>query len=172
MYDDIRNHGGNPIMWKTGHSIIKKKMKETKAELAGEMSGHIFFSDRYLGYDDATYAALRLAEIVAKKPPPISSLLSDIPRTYSTPEIRVESPDHIKFEIVKRATEIFREKYNVIDIDGARVVFDDGWGLIRASNTQPALVLRFEALTEERLEEIRQLIESTLADIKKNMQKD
>ena len=172
MYDDIRNHGGNPIMWKTGHSIIKKKMKETAAELAGEMSGHIFFSDRYLGYDDATYAALRLAEIVAKSKAPISTLLSDIPKTYSTPEIRVESPDDIKFEIVKRATEIFREKYNVIDIDGARVVFEDGWGLIRASNTQPALVLRFEALTVERLEEIRQLIESTLTNIKKNMQKD
>jgi phosphomannomutase/phosphoglucomutase len=169
LYDDIEKHGGNPIMWKTGHSLIKKKMKETKAELAGEMSGHIFFSDRYFGYDDATYASLRLIEILASTGKRIEELLEGVPKTFSTPEIRVESPDDKKFEIVKRATEIFRKAHKVIDIDGVRVVFDDGWGLIRASNTQPALVLRFEALTENRLKEIQQLVESTLSDIKKNM---
>ena len=169
MYDDIEKHGGNPVMWKTGHSLIKKKMKETKAELAGEMSGHIFFSDRYFGYDDATYASLRLIEILSNTGKRISELLDGVPKTFSTPEIRVESPDDKKFEIVERATERFKKTNKVIDIDGVRVLYDDGWGLIRASNTQPALVLRFEALTENRLKEIRQLVESTLSDIKKNV---
>ncbi len=165
MYDDIEKHGGRAIMWKTGHSLIKKKMKEEKAELAGEMSGHMFFSDRYFGFDDATYASCRLLEILSSSDKTMSDLLQDIPKTFTTPEIRVECPDNIKFEVVEKVTAFFRKNYNVIDIDGVRVLFDDGWGLVRASNTQPALVLRFEAMTEKRLEEIRELIESRLADI-------
>jgi phosphomannomutase/phosphoglucomutase len=168
MYDDIEKHGGRAIMWRTGHSLIKKKMKEEKAELAGEMSGHVFFADRYFGYDDATYASCRLLEILTKTQKKISDLLSDVPKTYSTPEIRVECPDDKKFNVVAKVTEYFREKYDIIDIDGVRVLFEDGWGLVRASNTQPALVLRFEALSEARLLEIRNLVESTLADIKTN----
>lgn len=167
MYDDIEKHGGRAIMWKTGHSLIKKKMKEENAELAGEMSGHMFFADRYFGYDDATYASCRLLEILTKTGKKISELLSDVPRTYTTPEIRVECPDDKKFVVVQKITDYFRERYNVIDIDGVRVLFEDGWGLVRASNTQPALVLRFEALSESRLSEIRKLVESTLADIQK-----
>jgi len=166
MYDDIENHGGNAIMWKTGHSLIKKKMKEEKAELAGEMSGHIFFADRYFGYDDAIYASCRLLEILTKTGKRISELLADVPPTYSTPEIRVECPDDRKFGVVEKVTEHFRKGYNVIDIDGVRVLFEDGWGLVRASNTQPALVLRFEALSESRLAEIRNLVESVVADIR------
>jgi len=167
MYDDIEKHGGRAIMWRTGHSLIKKKMKEEKAELAGEMSGHMFFADRYFGFDDATYASCRLLEILTQTGKKISELLSDVPKTFSTPEIRVECPDDKKFAVVKKATEFFRTRYNVIDIDGVRVLFDDGWGLVRASNTQPALVLRFEAISEDRLSEIRNLVESVLADIQK-----
>ncbi len=165
MYDDIEKHGGRPIMWKTGHSLIKKKMKEENAELGGEMSGHIFFSDRYFGFDDAIYASCRLLEILTNTGKKISELLSDLPITYSTPEIRVDCPDDKKFSVVKKATEFFRNRYKIVDIDGVRVLFEDGWGLVRASNTQPALVLRFEALSESRLLEIRNLVESTLDDI-------
>ena len=167
MYDDIEKNGGNPIMWRTGHSLIKKKMKEEKAELAGEMSGHMFFSDRYFGFDDATYAACRLLEILADSGKTVSQLLSDVPKTYSTPEIRVECPDNIKFDVVSKVTAHFKKEYKVIDIDGARVLFDTGWGLVRASNTQPALVLRFEALSEKRLREIKNTVETALEDIKK-----
>ena len=166
MYDDIEKHGGRAIMWKTGHSLIKQKMKQENAALAGEMSGHIFFSDRYLGFDDAVYASCRLIEILADTGKKISELLSDIPKTYSTPEIRVECPDNKKFALVDKVTEYFQKDYNVIDIDGVRVLFDDGWGLVRASNTQPALVLRFEALTKERLEEIKNLVETVLEEMK------
>ena len=165
MYDDIEKHGGRAIMWKTGHSLIKQKMKEENAELAGEMSGHMFFADRYFGFDDATYASCRLLEILASGEKTISQMLADVPKTFNTPEIRVECPDDIKFDVVRKTTDFFRERYDVIDIDGVRVLFDDGWGLVRASNTQPALVLRFEAMTEPRLAEIRELVESTLADI-------
>jgi len=167
MYDDIEKHGGRAIMWKTGHSLIKSKMKEENAELAGEMSGHIFFKDRYFGYDDAIYASCRLIEILSKTGKRISELLADVPVTYTTPEIRVECPDDKKFGVVEKITDYFRKKYNVIDIDGVRVLFDDGWGLVRASNTQPALVLRYEAMTEKRLSEIRNLLESVLANIRK-----
>ena len=166
MYDDIEKHGGRAIMWKTGHSLIKQKMKQENAALAGEMSGHMFFADRYLGFDDAIYASCRLIEILANTGKKISELLADIPKTYSTPEIRVECPDDKKFGLVEKVTEYFRKKYNVIDIDGVRVLFDDGWGLVRASNTQPALVLRFEALTRERLEEIQNLIEGVVEEMK------
>ncbi len=167
MYDDIEKHGGRAIMWKTGHSLIKKKMKEEGAALAGEMSGHMFFADRYFGFDDATYAACRLLEILASTGQTISQLLADVPETFTTPEIRVDCPDHLKFEVVRRVADVFKKDYRIIDIDGVRVLFDDGWGLVRASNTQPALVLRFEASTPERLEEIRHLMEGVLADISK-----
>ncbi len=168
LYDDIEKNGGRAIMWRTGHSLIKKKMKEEHAELAGEMSGHMFFADRYLGYDDATYASLRLLEILSGTDKSLSELLSDIPKTYTTPEIRVECPDDKKFTVVKNITQYFSTRHKVIDIDGVRVLFEDGWGLVRASNTQPALVLRFEAISEKRLSEIRSLIESVLSEIQKN----
>jgi phosphomannomutase/phosphoglucomutase len=170
LYDDIEKNGGRAIMWKTGHSLIKQKMKMEQAELAGEMSGHIFFSDRYFGFDDAVYASCRLLEILASTGKKISDLLADIPKTFSTPEIRVECPDHIKFAVVENVTAYFKERHDVIDIDGVRVLFSDGWGLVRASNTQPALVLRFEAMTESRLQEIRELVESVLRDIQKQIQ--
>ncbi len=165
MYDDIEKHGGRAIMWKTGHSLIKQKMKEEAAELAGEMSGHMFFKDRYLGYDDAIYASCRLLEILTRSGQKISELLADVPKTYTTPEIRVACPEALKFKLVEQVTDYFRDNYNVIDIDGVRVLFDDGWGLVRASNTQPVLVLRFEAMSKSRLDEIRELIESKLAEI-------
>ena len=163
MYDDIRKHGGHAIMWRTGHSLIKAKMKEENAALAGEMSGHIFFKDRYFGYDDAIYASCRLLEILSDTGKTLSDLLTDVPHTHTTPEIRVECPDDKKFKVVERVTEHFRKDHEVIDIDGVRFQFEDGWGLVRASNTQPALVMRFEALSEERLAEIRQLAESVVA---------
>jgi phosphomannomutase/phosphoglucomutase len=165
LYDDIEARGGRAIMWKTGHSLIKQKMKEVQAELAGEMSGHLFFSDRYFGYDDAVYAACRLLEILATSKKTIGELLADVPKTYSTPEIRMDSPDKIKFEVVRRVTEYFRKREKVIDIDGVRVLFSDGWGLVRASNTQPALVLRFEAMSQQRLDEIQTTVEGVLTDI-------
>lgn len=165
MYDDITSHGGRAIMWKTGHSLIKEKMKIEKAELAGEMSGHMFFADRYFGFDDAIYATCRLLEILADTGKTLSELLADAPKTFTTPEIRVDCPDAVKFSLVGKLTNEFRRRYDVIDIDGARIVFEDGWGLVRASNTQPALVLRFEALSEQRLAEIRNLVESALASL-------
>ncbi len=166
LFDDIEKHGGRAMMWKTGHSLIKQKMRLEKAELAGELSGHMFFSDRFLGFDDAIYASCRLIEILSKTGKRISDLLSDVPQTYSTPEIRVSCPDEKKFVVVEKVTDFFRQSHNIIDIDGVRVLFEDGWGLIRASNTQPALVLRFEAMSEKRLEEIRELIESALEKIR------
>ncbi len=163
LFQDIEKHGGHPIMWKTGHSLIKAKMKEVGAMLAGEMSGHMFFADRYFGFDDALYAALRLCEIVARQPQyPLSSYLNDWPRTSNTPEIRVECPEEIKFQVVEKAQAYFREHYDITDVDGVRITFSDGWGLIRASNTQPVLVLRFEAESEKRLKEIRSLVEEPL----------
>jgi phosphomannomutase/phosphoglucomutase len=144
-------------------------MKEEKAEFAGELSGHMFFKDRYLGYDDAIYASCRLMEILSETGKKISELLSDVPETVTTPEIRVECPEDRKFTLVKKVTDYFRKNYDVIDIDGVRVLFDDGWGLVRASNTQPALVLRFEAMSESRLIEIRGLIESKLEEIQKEL---
>jgi phosphomannomutase/phosphoglucomutase len=167
LYDDINSHGGKAIMWKAGHSLIKTKMKQEKAELAGEMSGHIFFADRYLGYDDAIYASCRLLELIAASGKTLSELLADIPETFTTPEIRVECPDDEKFGLVARVTDYLKTRYDVIDIDGVRVLFDDGWGLVRASNTQPALVLRFEAMTEKRLSEIRDLVENAVETQKK-----
>jgi phosphomannomutase/phosphoglucomutase len=162
MYKDIEAHGGNAIMWKTGHSLIKSKMKESKALLAGEMSGHMFFADRYYGYDDAIYASCRLLEILSKTGKSLSELLADVPQSYTTPEIRVDCPDSMKFELVERLKNEFSAHYTIIDVDGVRIVFDDGWGLVRASNTQPALVLRFEAQSKERLEEIQAMVERAI----------
>ena len=170
LYDEIERLGGRAIMWKTGHSLIKDKMKQEGAVLAGEMSGHMFFADRYFGFDDAIYASCRLLEIVGKTGVRVSELLKGIPQTAVTPEIRVECPDDIKFKIVEQAVEHFRRKYPVIDVDGMRVQFPDGWGLLRASNTQPALVLRFEATSPERLEEIRGMIEAKVNELMEGMQ--
>ena len=166
LYDDIAAHGGKPIMWKTGHSLIKGKMKETKAAIAGEMSGHIFFGDRYYGFDDAIYSSCRLLEILSRTDKPFSQLLADVPQMYSTPEIRMECSEDIKFKAVEKLTRYFKDNgYDVVDIDGARVTFEDGWGLVRASNTQPVLVLRFEATSEKRRDEIRDLIEGQLKKV-------
>jgi len=159
LFTDIEKHGGKAIMWKTGHSLIKEKMKEEKAVLGGEMSGHIFFADRYFGYDDAIYASCRLIELLSKTEKKLSQLLDDVPKTFITPEIRVDCPEEIKFKVVEMVKEELRKDYPIIDVDGVRVRFEDGWGLVRASNTQPALVLRFEALTEKRLQEIKKLVE-------------
>ncbi len=169
MYDDIKKHGGNAIMWKTGHSLIKKKMKEENAALAGEMSGHMFFKDRYLGFDDALYATCRLLEIMADTGKGVDELIQDLPKTFTTPELRVECPDEIKFKAVDKIVAHFKAKQDIIDIDGLRALYDDGWGLVRASNTQPALVLRFEALSEKRLHEIQNEIESVLKEIIKEL---
>lgn len=166
LYDDLRARGGNAIMYKTGHSLIKAKMKEEHAELAGEMSGHMFFKDRYHGYDDALYAACRLIEIVAASGRPLSAQLAGVPEMVSTPEIRVDSDDNVKFDLVKRVTEEFRGKYEVIDIDGMRLVFPHGWGLLRASNTQPVLVMRFEAENESLLKQYRDEVEAALQQAK------
>ncbi|MFA4917395.1 MAG: phosphomannomutase/phosphoglucomutase [Syntrophales bacterium] len=165
LYDDIEKHGGRPIMWKAGHSLIKSKMKEEKALLGGEMSGHLFFADRYFGYDDAIYASVRLLEILSMTGQKISEILSDVPRTFSTPEIRVDCPDQIKFQVVEEVKAYFKKDYRIIDIDGVRIPFDDGWGLLRPSNTQPVLVLRFESSTEERLHEIKKMFEDVLNNI-------
>jgi phosphomannomutase/phosphoglucomutase len=183
LYDDIARQGGRPIMWKTGHSLIKAKMKSEQAVLAGEMSGHMFFADRYFGYDDAIYASCRLVEILAKTGKPLSSLVADLPKTSVTPEIRVDTPDTVKFELVKQVQHrltgyaqsrqpIGPNKFvvrEVVTIDGVRAIFDDGWGLIRASNTQPALVLRFEATSSDRLAAIRAAVEGELAEVKRTM---
>ena len=163
LYDDIGKRGGRPIVWKTGHSLIKRKMKEEHALLAGEMSGHLFFADRYFGYDDAIYASLRLLEIISGLDHPLSSLLADVPQTFSTPEIRVDCADEVKFQVVERVLAHFRSTHTVLDVDGARVTFGTGWGLVRASNTQPVLVLRFEAQTQAQLAEIREEVEAVVA---------
>ncbi|RJP71702.1 MAG: phosphomannomutase/phosphoglucomutase [Candidatus Abyssobacteria bacterium SURF_17] len=173
LFDDIAKHGGKPIMWKTGHSLIKEKMRETKAAVAGEMSGHIFFEDRYFGFDDAIYSSCRLLEILSRSNKPLSEMLSDVPKMYSTPEIRMECPEKIKFNVVKEITEYFKKNnYDVVDVDGARVTFNDGWGLVRASNTQPVLVLRFEATSEKRRDEIRKLIEGELSKVMERNKRD
>jgi phosphomannomutase/phosphoglucomutase len=165
MYDDIAAHGGNGIMWRTGHSPIKAKMKETGAMLAGEMSGHIFFADRYYGFDDAVYAGARIMEMLAAGDKPMSALLADVPHAVTTPEIRVDCADERKFALVEEAKVHFGDLgYEIIDVDGMRLKFADGWGLLRASNTQPSLVLRFEAPSEARLAEMRDLVEGWLRD--------
>jgi len=162
LFDDIARNGGNPIMWKVGHSLIKAKMKEERALLAGEMSGHIFFADRYFGYDDAIYAGARLLEILSHDRGSLSARLSDIPKMVNTPEIRIECPENKKFRVVEQLVDELKREYHVIDIDGARVLFPDGWGLVRASNTQAILVLRFEATSQGSLKRIQDLITAKL----------
>jgi phosphomannomutase/phosphoglucomutase len=162
LFDDIRSHGGEALMWKVGHSLIKAKMKEVGAQMAGEMSGHLFFADRYFGYDDAVYAGARLLEILSATDEPLSHLLADVPPTVYTPEIRVDCPDEKKFAIVRALTEDFKQTHDVVDIDGARIKFAHGWALVRGSNTQPVIVMRFEADNQEHLEEMRRLLEAKL----------
>jgi phosphomannomutase/phosphoglucomutase len=169
MYDEIGRLGGNAIMYKTGHSLIKAKMKEEHAELAGEMSGHMFFGDRYRGYDDALYAACRLIEIVAKSGRPLSAQLAGLPKMVSTPEIRIDCPDELKFDLVRRVAGHLKAKYKTIDIDGVRVIFPEGWGLLRASNTQPVLVMRFEAANEHLLKQYQTEVEEILEDAKRGV---
>ncbi len=160
--DGIRAAGGNPVMWKTGHSLIKEKMKELHAPIAGEMSGHMFFTEGFYGHDDAVYAAARLLRILGDTGKRVDELLADVPRFVSTPELRVDCPDDRKFTIVAAAQKYFAARRDVVDVDGARILFGDGWGLIRASNTQPILVMRFEAKSDERLAEIRAEVEGWL----------
>ncbi|MGI8668754.1 MAG: phosphomannomutase/phosphoglucomutase [Aridibacter sp.] len=165
LFDEIEKLGGKPIMSKAGHSIIKAKIKETNAILAGEMSGHIFFKDRFYGFDDACYAGARLLEILSKTDKTLGELLSDLPKTFSTPEIRVDCKEEKKLKIVAKIAEEFSKTNEVITIDGARIIFKNGWGLVRASNTQAILVLRFEADSGENLKEIRETVESKLKEI-------
>jgi len=167
LFDDIEKHGGKPVMWKAGHSLIKQKMKELGALMGGEMSGHIFFADKFFGYDDAIYASLRFLEIMEKDDRPVSEFLSDLPKMYSTPEIRTDCPDSVKFEVVRKLTEYYKTKFKVIDTDGVRAIFEDGWGLVRSSNTQPILVLRFEATSEEALKRIQKMVMKDLEEVMK-----
>jgi phosphomannomutase / phosphoglucomutase len=169
MYDKLKDLGGNPIMYKTGHSLIKAKMKQEHAELAGEMSGHMFFADRYYGYDDAIYAACRLMEIVAKSGQPLSHQLEGIPKLVSTPELRVDCPDDIKFKVVAKAADHMRRHHQVIEVDGIRVPFEQGWGLVRASNTQPVLVMRFEATSEDLLQKYQHEVEQVVEQAKREV---
>lgn len=165
LFDEVTRLGGRPVMWKVGHSLIKVKMKEEQAVLAGEMSGHMFFADRWFGFDDAVYAAMRLVELLTHSGRTLAELYDDLPVLHNTPEIRMPCSDDIKFEVVKRATAHFRADHPVVDIDGARITFPGGWGLVRASNTGPVLVLRFEAESPTRLTEIRSSVQARLSAI-------
>ncbi len=160
--EEIEKAGGKPLMWKTGHSLIEEKMHETHAPIAGEMSGHMFFGEGWYGFDDALYGAARLLKIVADSGMTVKQMMADVPRFVSTPEIRVDCADDRKFEVVERAKTYFAERHDVIQVDGVRVLFGDGWGLIRASNTQPILVMRFEARSREDLDNIRATMEGWL----------
>ena len=166
LYDEVERLGGRPVMWRTGHSLIKKKIKEEKAPLAGEMSGHIFFGDRWFGFDDAIYASARLLEILSRSKTKLSAALADLPKTHVTPEIRIYASDEVKFRIVEDVRRELAARRTVIDIDGVRAIYPRGWGLVRASNTQAVIVLRFEADTEEDLAaiqaEIRGLLEKAI----------
>ncbi|RIL09038.1 MAG: phosphomannomutase [Proteobacteria bacterium] len=168
LFDDLSAKGAQAVMWKTGHSLIKGKIKELNAELGGEMSGHIFFKHRYFGFDDALYSSLRLAEIISATDKPFSALLSDLPKMYSTPEIRVECPEEIKFQIPDEIKKAFAAQ-KVDTTDGARIMFESGWGLVRASNTQPVLVLRFEAQDPKLLEEYKSLVTAKLEEITRTL---
>ena len=169
LFDDIAQKGGTPIMWKAGHSLLKAKLRETGAVLGGEMSGHMFFADRYFGYDDAIYASCRVLEILGKSGKELTDLLADLPPSCTTPEIRVDCPDELKFRIAEKVRDRFRGQYEIVDVDGVRVKFPGGWGLVRASNTQPVLVLRFEATTPEKLVEYRALMERVVEEVKKSL---
>ena len=164
MYDDVARRGGRAIMWKAGHSLLKAKMRETGALLGGEMSGHVFFGERWFGFDDGIYAGARLLEILGRSGRTVRDLLADLPPAATTPEIRIDCPDDLKFRVADRVRDGLRAAgYDVIDLDGARVRFPHGWGLLRASNTQPALVMRFEADTCEHLAEYRTVLEGAVA---------
>ncbi|MFM1848680.1 MAG: hypothetical protein RL417_2154 [Pseudomonadota bacterium] len=165
LFSDLTARGGKALMWKTGHSLIKNKLREIKGELGGEMSGHIFFKHRFFGFDDAIYSSSRLVEIVSSTDKPASQLLADLPAAVSTPEIRVDCPENLKFKIPEKAKERFKN-YEVNTIDGVRITFEHGWGLIRASNTQPVLVLRFEADSAARLAEYQKLVTGEIESIK------
>jgi phosphomannomutase/phosphoglucomutase len=160
---ELQRSGLKPVMWKTGHSLIKRRMHELHAPLAGEMSGHMFFAGDWFGFDDALFAAARLIHYVARVGGPLSNLLADLPATVSTPELRVGCPDEMKLEIVERAAAHFAARYPVVTLDGVRITFPDGWGLVRASNTEPVLVMRFEAGTEAALASYRAEVASWLA---------
>ncbi len=164
LVDEIKKYGGTPLMWKTGHAILKSKMKEENSLLAGEMSGHIFFGENYYGFDDAIYASALMIRILCESDKTIAEIVDEIPAFYSTPEVRVECSDEEKFKIVDDLVHYFKSRYEVIDVDGVRALFGDGWGLVRASNTQPALVLRMEAKTEERLKEIIEIFLNKLKE--------
>jgi phosphomannomutase/phosphoglucomutase len=168
LFSQLEKEGANAVMAKTGHSLIKAKLKELKAELAGEMSGHIFFNHRYLGFDDAIHASARLAEIVSNTDKSVSELLAGVPTMVCTPELRIDCPDEVKFEIVSEAQKAFPE-YDVNTLDGIRMNFPEGWGLVRASNTQAALVMRFEASSGERLREYQTIVEKRIAEIKERL---
>jgi phosphomannomutase/phosphoglucomutase len=164
LFDDIKKRGGIPLMWKVGHSLLKSKMKEIGAMLGGELSGHVCFADRYFGFDDAIYATLRLLEITSKEKGTLSSLLKDLPKTFTTPELRVPFEDELKFKLVEKVKKNFLkdsnlDKFQFSDIDGIRIDFGDGWGLIRASNTQSVITFRFEAINKNRLSEIKLIFE-------------
>ena len=161
----IKKYNGNPIMWKTGHSLIKNKMIETSSRFGGEMSGHLFFADKFFGFDDGIYASLRLIELLSKSKESLSEMVDEIPKYFSTPEIRIDCEnDFQKFEITKKATSFFINNYNCNTIDGVRIEFDYGWGLIRSSNTQPVIVCRFEAQTKEKLDFIKNLVFSKIKE--------
>jgi phosphomannomutase/phosphoglucomutase len=168
LFKDLKKRGARPIMWKTGHSLIKAKLKEEKADLAGEMSGHIFFKHRYYGFDDALYASLRFLELVSNTEKKVSQLLSDLPKMVSTPELRIDCREEIKFKILVEVQKAFPE-YLVDPLDGARITFDKGWAIVRASNTQPVLVMRFEAETAELLRKYQTLVETRVAAIRKGL---
>lgn len=171
LYDDIAARGGKAIMWKAGHSLLKAKMRETGALLGGEMSGHIFFGERWYGFDDGIYAGARLLELVARAGRPVAELLADLPPVCSTPEIRVDCPDRVKFAVAERVRERLRAAgHELIEVDGVRVRFPHGWGLLRASNTQPVLVLRFEADTAARVAEYRALLERLVEEERAQIQ--
>ncbi len=169
LYEEIEKLGGRPIMWKTGHSLMKKKIKEEKAFLAGEMSGHIFFADRYFGFDDAIYSSARLVEFLSRREEKLSRLLSKLPQTFHTPEIRIYASDEVKFKIVEEVKKELARSHPIIDIDGVRAIFPKGWGLVRASNTQEVLVLRYEGETKEDLEAIKSEISQVVEKVIKRL---
>jgi phosphomannomutase/phosphoglucomutase len=169
LYEDVARRGGRAIMCKAGHSIIKARMAQEGALLGGEMSGHIFFTNRWFGFDDGIYASARLVELLSHAEGPLSGLFADVPRTWSSPEVRVDCPEAVKFEVVRRAQEWFSARHETVTVDGVRVVFPDGWGLVRASNTQPLLILRFEARSPERLAEIERLLRGKVEELKREV---
>ncbi len=166
LEDDIKKHGGKPVINATGHSLIKARLKKENAELAGEMSAHIFFKEDYFGYDDAIFATARFLRIMSETDKKVSEFLADTPKVYNTPEIRVDCPDDEKFKLIEDITAYFKKDHDVVDIDGARVNFGDGWGLVRASNTQPVVVMRFEAQSEKRLDELKKIFYEKLISYK------